>query len=507
MAEAHNKTDGKRLVKGLVVGKTLGKGTFGFVKLGTKEETGHQFALKFLYTKNKNYNEAAVKKEIECMKLIRHENVVNLLASTLKCKYPNTEGGFDQTCLMVMEYASAGDLYDIIYYAGAMDEVLGRTYFKQLLDGVAAIHKAGITHRDLKPNNILITDKFILKITDFGLSHVAAEKLEDPNQKRMKTTWVGTRGYRAPELVLKARYSNQADVFALGVCLFVMLCARQPFKIASANDPWYKCIATRQFEKYWRSHKSSNLSDNARKFLQALMCYQPRERVTIAGAYGMDWMKGEMHETKDLPSIMFDKHKKANAEKLKDPERQKRLQQSAPGEKKRGDTSQFHAQVDELGLACPTIELIPFGAECFELMESNEKYYAADRLQDVIDWCQHVLKASFQTSKTTPLTTQGTMMVTSDSGNSGIQFNLSIAMHDGKMIFLLTFEASDSQNLVPLVSTAVLDLVSTAVLDALHKASAFCQYYEPELKVQEVKDHDDFDFSIFDEEDATAADS
>jgi len=314
----------------------------------------------------------------------------------------------------------------------------------------------------------------------------------------MKTTWVGTRGYRAPELVLKARYSNQADVFALGVCLFVMLCARQPFKIASANDPWYKCIATRQFEKYWRSHKSSNLSDNARKFLQALMCYQPRERVTIAGAYKMDWMDGKMHATKDLPSIMLEKHKKANAEKLKDPERQKRLQQSAPGEKKRGDTSQFRAQVDELGLACPTIEFIPFGAECIELVESNEKYYAADRLQDVIDWCQHVLKASFQTGET-PLTTQGTMIATSDSGTSGLQFNLSIAMHDGKMIFLLTFEASDSQNLVP--------LVSTAVLDALHKSSAFGQYYEPELKVQEVKDHDDFDFSMFDEEDATVADS
>ena len=82
------------------------------------------------------------------------------------------------------------------------------------------------------------------------------------------------------------------------------------------------------------------------------------------------------------------------------------------------------------------------------------------------------------------------MIATSDSGTSGLQFNLSIAMHDGKMIFLLTFEASDSQNLVP--------LVSTAVLDALHKSSAFGQYYEPELKVQEVKDHDDFDFSMFD---------
>jgi len=493
--------EGKRVVKGLVIGKTLGKGTFGFVKLGTKEETGHQFALKFLYTKNKNYNEESVKKEIECMKKVRHPNVVALLASTMKCKYPNTEGGFDQTCLMVMEYANGGDLYDIIYYAGAMDEQLGRTYFKQLLDGVGAIHAEGITHRDLKPNNILIDSKFVLKITDFGLSHIGGDQLEDPNQKRMKTTWVGTRGYRAPELVLKARYSNQADVFALGVCLFVMLCARQPFKVASANDPWYKCIATRQFDKYWRSHKSSALSDDAKEFLQGLMCYQPRDRTSVKAAYEQAWMKGDMHEVEELPTIMHKKHSKANQEKLKDPERKKRLQQSAPGEK-RGDSSEFRKQVDALGAQCPTIEYIPIGAICMELVKSDEKYFAADRLQDVKDWCKVNLKATFKNDPDGPLTTQATYQAESSSGNASMGFNLAMAVHDGHMILMLTFDAGENQHLI--------DTVKRTVLDGLHKPAAFQQFYEPMLKVKEIKNHDDFDFSVFDEaeeEDVAAADS
>jgi len=501
MADSDIKSvEGERVVKGLVIGKTLGKGTFGFVKLGTKKETGHQFALKFLYTKNKNYNEESVKKEIECMKQVRHANVVALLASTMKCKYPNTEGGFDQTCLMVMEYANGGDLYDIIYYAGAMDETLGRTYFKQLLDGVGAIHAAGITHRDLKPNNILIDSKFILKITDFGLSHIGGDKLEDPNQKRMKTTWVGTRGYRAPELVLKARYSNQADVFALGVCLFVMLCARQPFKVASANDPWYKCIATRQFEKYWRSHKSSALSDQAKEFLQGLMCYQPRERTTIKAAYDMAFMKGKMHAEADLPTIMHDKHKKANAEKMKDPERKKRLQQSAPGEK-RGDSSVFREQVDKLNAQCPTIEYVPFGAICYEMVENEDIYYAAETIQNVVDWCQKALKASYK-KEDTPLTALLTYQAEDASGNVGMSYTLSIVKHDGHMILMLTLDAQENSHLVP--------MVTKVVHDGIDKCGAFKQYYEPELKIQEVKSYADFDFSGLndpEEEDVAAADS
>jgi len=501
MADSEIKSvEGERVVKGLVIGKTLGKGTFGFVKLGTKKETGHQFALKFLYTKNKNYNEESVKKEIECMKQVRHPNVVALLASTMKCKYPNTEGGFDQTCLMVMEYANGGDLYDIIYYAGAMDEDLGRTYFKQLLDGVGAIHAAGITHRDLKPNNILIDSKFILKITDFGLSHIGGDNLEDPNQKRMKTTWVGTRGYRAPELVLRARYSNQADVFALGVCLFVMLCARQPFKVASANDPWYKCIATRQFEKYWRSHKSSALSDQAKEFLQGLMCYQPRERTSIQAAYDMDFMKGKMHAEADLPTIMHNKHKKANSEKMKDPERKKRLQQSAPGEK-RGDSSIFREQVDKLNAQCTTIEFIPFGTICYELVENQDPYYAAETIQDVIDWCKKYLKASSKNGAT-PLTAALTYQAEDASGNVGMNFTLSIVKHDGHMILMLTLDAKEHPHLVP--------IVSKIVHDSIAKLAAFKEYYEPELKIPEVKSHGDFDFSGLndpEEEDVAAADS
>jgi serine/threonine protein kinase len=123
MAEAEsNKNSEKRYVKGLLLADTLGKGTFGYVKLGVKESTGQQFALKFLMKNNRRFKMASVKTEIDCMKKINHPNVIRLLHADYNCKYPNQAGKLDDTVLMVMEYAPGGDLYDILFYSGKLNE-------------------------------------------------------------------------------------------------------------------------------------------------------------------------------------------------------------------------------------------------------------------------------------------------------------------------------------------------------------------------------------------------
>jgi len=327
---------GERVVKGMIIGETLGKGTFGYVKLGTHKNTNQKFALKFLKRNTPKFKEDVVKKEIDCMLKVDHKNVVCLVAHKMSVPYPRQDGTMEDAVLMVLEFCSGGDLYDVIYYAGALDEKLGRTYFYQIIQGLQAIHRAGITHRDLKPNNVLIGPDFQLKITDFGLSHIGNEtETQNPKDKRMKTTWVGTRGYRAPELVLGRSYSNQADVFALGVCLFVMLCARQPFKSAAATDPWYKCIASKQFRKYWKSHKNSNLTPEAKDMLQALLCYQPRERITLDKALKHPWMDPKlMMDQAELNRTMRSLHAKSVTKKLNDTARNERLQNSEAGNRK-----------------------------------------------------------------------------------------------------------------------------------------------------------------------------
>ena len=90
---------------------------------------------------------------------------------------------------------------------------MARTYFKQIINGLEACHNAGVAHRDIKPQNLLLDSRFNIKLTDFGLSKV----FESDADAIMKTTYVGTRGYQAPELLLDQPYDLACDVFSMGL--------------------------------------------------------------------------------------------------------------------------------------------------------------------------------------------------------------------------------------------------------------------------------------------------
>jgi len=479
MAEANNKKK-ERIVKGLVLGETLGKGTFGRVLLGTKKKTGHRFALKFLSREAPNFKESAVKKEIDCMKKIRHKNVVALLASSMKCKYPRMDGKLEDTVLMVLEFANGGDLYDVIYYSGPMKEALAATYFKQLLEGVEAIHQMGITHRDLKPNNVLLDHKFCLKITDFGLSHIGSDKVA-PKNKRMKTTWVGTKGYRAPELVLNAKYSNMCDVFALGVCLFVMLLARQPFRTASADDQWYKCIATKQFEQYWKSHDASSkaqhgfvLSQNAKDMLHKLLCYQPRERISIAKALEHPWMKQDLFKEADLPKQMRAAHKLSHEKKNNDPDRKARLNNEGPAVN-RSEKNKWEDKT------VPTIEKLKPVWTCYEVnLEGGA--LVSDVFQYVQAYCKMMLRVKFKDLEDAEYAVVGTYKAVVDiekSSNQQITGQSTVVLrmvkYDDKILFVKYFQRNEN------ATVKMNNQFGTTILDAMHKKEYLGKHYIHEL--------------------------
>ncbi|XP_038891475.1 CBL-interacting serine/threonine-protein kinase 1-like isoform X3 [Benincasa hispida] len=124
------------------LGKTLGEGNFGKVKLAADIRTGRRYAVKILdKTKILHLNFSdQIKREISTLKLLRHPNVVRLyevLASKTKI-------------YMVLECASGGELFDRIESKGKMDEVEGRRLFQQLIDGLSYCHDKGVYHRDLK---------------------------------------------------------------------------------------------------------------------------------------------------------------------------------------------------------------------------------------------------------------------------------------------------------------------------------------------------------------------
>jgi len=103
---------------------------------------------------------------------------------------------------IVLELVGGGELYEMLALGGRLDERFARNLFKQLLEGLNYMHKAGYAHRDLKPKNLLFDSNYNLKIADFGFS----SPLEGRTGTGLMETVLGTSSYMAPEIKLGQPY-------------------------------------------------------------------------------------------------------------------------------------------------------------------------------------------------------------------------------------------------------------------------------------------------------------
>ena len=125
-----------------------------------------------------------------------------------------------------MEYAGNISLHS--YLKGKVgkriDEHCAKKIFYQIVEAIQYCHAQNIVHRDIKLENIILDDKLNVKIIDFGFSIII------PKNKKLNV-FCGTPSYMAPEILSKEFYSGfLADVWALGIVLFIMLCGNFPFK-------------------------------------------------------------------------------------------------------------------------------------------------------------------------------------------------------------------------------------------------------------------------------------
>jgi len=313
------------------IGETLGKGGFGFVKMGYHKKNGKPFALKFIRKADSEdpqakQQAALVATEINCLIRVQNPYVLKLFAYRTSCIYPQQHGENLNTIMLVLELARGGDLFDILYYTKKLKLRLARTYFYQLAEGLAAIHEAGICHRDLKPQNLLLNSKFELKITDFGLSKIFED---DKNQKKvMKTYYAGTQGYQAPEQILKRNFTPKCDVFSCGVILFILLTGYPPCHNAHYSDPFYKYIAQVQYDKFWLKHRlNKTFDDQTRDIMNKTLCYQPTDRFTAKQMLEHEFTqnKKERMDASELQKTMKVLFKEAMEKKSKDEKKVEKL--------------------------------------------------------------------------------------------------------------------------------------------------------------------------------------
>jgi serine/threonine protein kinase len=198
-----------------ILEKKIGHGAFAKVELATHELLNLKVAIKIISRKkiSVDVNFARCLNEINIYKELNHKNVIKMFEVLRSVNY----------LYIVMEYASGGDLYTALNNKTPLSEVETRYYFRQIINGLEYIHAQGYSHRDLKLENILLTDKNQIKIADFGLSNKFIEG------KLMETS-CGSLRYATPEILKGKKYSGElADVWSCGVILFTLLAGYHPF--------------------------------------------------------------------------------------------------------------------------------------------------------------------------------------------------------------------------------------------------------------------------------------
>ena len=232
----------------------IGEGAFGKIYRAQRKSTYQIVAIMKIGKKKKQDKEIkSLRLEIDILKKIFDENVIQLLDSF------ETNSEF---CL-VTELAQ-GQLYEILEEDKKLPESEIKFIARQLVAGLFYLHSNNIIHRDIKPQNILISANGIIKICDFGF----ARAIEN---KTMITSIKGTPLYMAPELLKESPYNQKADLWLLGVILYELFVGQPPFYTNSFLNLMNKIM--NESIKY-----PETMSYPFKDFLKGLLNKNPKDR-------------------------------------------------------------------------------------------------------------------------------------------------------------------------------------------------------------------------------------
>uniref|UniRef100_A0A0N5AU88 Protein kinase domain-containing protein n=1 Tax=Syphacia muris TaxID=451379 RepID=A0A0N5AU88_9BILA len=198
--------------------KVVGNGSFGTVYMAKLVETGEVVAIKKVLQDRRFKN-----RELQIMQKINHKNVVQLKYFY----YTDDEKKNDRYLNLVLEYVP-DTIYCVAKHYSRLRQAIPIIYVKlymfQLLRALAYIHRLGICHRDIKPQNLLIdTGSSVLKLCDFGSAKYLVK--DEPN-----VAYICSRYYRAPELMFGAtHYTNSIDIWSAGTVLAELLLGKPIF--------------------------------------------------------------------------------------------------------------------------------------------------------------------------------------------------------------------------------------------------------------------------------------
>lgn len=243
---------------------TVGEGAFSIVKLVYHEETHSYYACKIV-PKSRIATpslQARFELEIRINQQLNHPGVAHLF------DFFKDEHNF----YVIMEFCPNGELLQYIVDHQRLEEDEAKLFVRQILETIQYIHENNITHRDMKPENLLIDAKGNIKLTDFGLSrYIPANNLVD--------TPCGSPCYASPECISGRPYNGlTTDVWSTGVIVYAMV---------TGQLPWTKRNQAQLFAQIRKGEYKipDFVSSNCADFIRGLLTVDPASRLTVEQAF------------------------------------------------------------------------------------------------------------------------------------------------------------------------------------------------------------------------------
>lgn len=227
-------------------GRLLGSGAFGMVYQCYDQDTGIELAVKQVQLGNMNAEVSkevrALENEVQLLRNFQHERIVQYYG----CQQDN------DILSIFIEFMPGGSVHDQLKQYGPISEPIAAKYTRQVLEGLAFLHKNVIVHRDIKAANVLRDTQGNVKLGDFG----ASKRLQVITSCTGLKSVIGTPHWMAPEVINGEGYGRKADVWSVGCTLVEMLTGKPPFSTYEPMAAMFQ-IATSKHPKYELPHPNS----------------------------------------------------------------------------------------------------------------------------------------------------------------------------------------------------------------------------------------------------------
>eukprot|EP01012_Entosiphon_sulcatum_P060236 TRINITY_DN8507_c0_g1_i1.p1 TRINITY_DN8507_c0_g1~~TRINITY_DN8507_c0_g1_i1.p1 ORF type:complete len:923 (-),score=96.60 TRINITY_DN8507_c0_g1_i1:22-2553(-) len=252
----------------------LGSGAFGTVYLGM-DSNGRMVAIKQLLAAHIGKQSVEeIFNEVRLLSQLRHDNIVGYIS----CAFNETSAAVS----IVMEYMPCGSLQHILQQFGILEEPSVARYTIDMLKGLSYLHKMGYIHRDLKPHNVLLDERGVSKLADFGTCGIIQEGVRTTHRE---AKFVGTPLYMAPEAVT-GKVLPACDLWSLGVTVLELLSGKRPWGQYGNAVNFLDLLASGEA----RPDIPTRLTNKCSDFIQLCLDREPKNRGTAEDLQMHSWV-------------------------------------------------------------------------------------------------------------------------------------------------------------------------------------------------------------------------